>query len=331
MREVALHAQPTAGAHQVVDALVAAQRGLHRPLAGDVGAKAHVREHVEPLDVVACGLLVARHHHPARAVAAGAVGLGQRVEGQRQHIGRQAGHGHMHHVVIQHLVIDLIGKDHQAVLARDLDNALEQVGRIQRARGVVRVDDHDALGARRDLGADVVEVGHPAVGLVADVMHRRAAREAGRGGPQRIVGRGQQQFVAVVQQRIGGHHDQLGGTVAQVDVIERHALDALVLGLVHHRLARREDALAVRVAGRIRQVANHVLLDLFGRIEAEHRQIADVELDDLVPVFLHLLGRVHDGPADVITDVGKFGGFLDGLHAAMSSYCRTRQRVFTPW
>jgi hypothetical protein len=73
---------------------------------------------------------------------------------------------------------------------------------------------------------------------------------------------------------------------------------------VHHGLARREDALAVGVAGRVGQVADHVLLHFLGRIEAEHGQIADVELDDLLAVVLHLLRRVHDRPADVVTDVG---------------------------
>jgi hypothetical protein len=82
---------------------------------------------------------------------------------------------------------------------------------------------------------------------------------------------------------------------------------------VHHGLARRENALAVRVARRVGQVADHVLLDFFGRIKAEHRQVADVELDDLVALFLHLPGRVHDGAADVVADVGELGGFVDGF------------------
>jgi hypothetical protein len=50
-------------------------------------------------------------------------------------------------------------------------------------------------------------------------------------------------------------------------------------------------------------------------IKAEHRQVADVELDDLVALFLHLLGRVHDGAADVVADVGELGGFVNGFHA----------------
>ncbi len=200
------------------------------------------------------------------------------------------------------------------MLAGDGDDALEQIVGIQRARGVVGVDDDDALGFGRDLGSNVVEVRHPAIVFGTQVMHGRATRQAGRRRPQRIVGRGQQQFVAGVEQRIGGHHDELAGAVAQVNVVQRDALDALLLRLVHHRLARRKNTLAVRVTRRVGQVADHVLLNLFGCIEAEHRQVADVELDDLVAVFLHLPGRVHDGAPDVIADVGELGGFVDGFH-----------------
>jgi hypothetical protein len=73
-------------------------------------------------------------------------------------------------------------------------------------------------------------------------------------------------------------------------------LHALLLGVVHHGLARRKNALAVRVAGRVGQVADHVLLDFFGRIEAERRQIADVELDDLLALVLHLAAASMIGP-----------------------------------
>ena len=76
-------------------------------------------------------------------------------------------------------------------------------------------------------------------------------------------------------------------------------LDALLLGVVHHRLARGEDALESRVARRVGQVADHVHLDLFGRIEAERGEVADVQLDDLVPLVLHPLGAHQHRAADV--------------------------------
>ena len=138
-------------------------------------------------------------------------------------------------------------------------------------------------------------------------MNGRAARQTRCRSPQRVVGRRQQQFVTIVQQRIGGHGDQLASAVAEVDVVEHHALDALLLRVVHHGLAGREDAFAVRVPRRVGQVADHVLLDLFRRVEAEHGEVADVQTDDLVAFFLHLARGIHDRAADVVENVGELG------------------------
>ncbi len=314
--QVALPAEAPAFADQVIDALVAAQRRLDRPLSGHVGAQLDVGEHVDALDVVAGHGLVARHHHPAGAVAARAVGLGERIEGEREHVGREARHRGMALAVVEHLVVHLVGQQHEAMIARDLHELAQQLVGIERARGIVRVDHHQALGTRRDPGADVLEVRHPAVRLIAEVVHRPAAGQARRRGPERIVGGGHQQLVAVVEQRIGGHGDQVARAIAQVDVVERHALHALLLAVVHHGLARREDALAVRIACRVRQVADHVLLDLFGCIETERREVADVELDDLLALVLHLLGRIHDGAPHIVENVIQLRGLVDRLHRA---------------
>ena len=83
---------------------------------------------------------------------------------------------------------------------------------------------------------------------------------------------------------------------------------------MHDRLARRENPLGIGIPRRIRQVTDHVLLDFFGRIKTERGQVADVQLDDLVTLFLHLFGLLQHGAADVITDVGELGGLLDMFH-----------------
>ena len=305
--QVALAPQAAAFAHQVINALVATQGGLNGELARHIGAQAHVGEHVQALDIVLGRPFVARDHQPAGAVTARAVAFGQRIESQGQHIVAQRANGRMVHTVIQNLVVHLVGKYHQPMLACNRHNTHEQLIRIHRARRVIRVDHHDGLGARRDLGAHIVQVRHPALGLVAQVMHRRAARQAGRRRPQRVVGRGQQHFVTIVQQAIGGHHNQFTGAVAQVNIVQRDAMDALFLRLMHHRFARRKNTLAVGIPRRIGQVANHVLLNLLGRIKAKHRQIANIELDDFLALFLHLARPVHDGAANVVADVGQLG------------------------
>ena len=159
--------------------------------------------------------------------------------------------------------------------------------------------------ARRDLGRHVVEVGQPVVRLVAEVVDRRSAGERDRRGPERVVGRRDQHLVAVVEQRVHAHRDQLGGAVAEIDVVDGHALDMLLLRVVDDRLARREQALGVGVAGRVRQVPDHVLDDLVGRLEPERGDVADVELDDVLALVLHLARLLEHRAADVVADVGE--------------------------
>ncbi|MCY1235417.1 hypothetical protein D9M72_480320 [compost metagenome] len=216
--------------------------------------------------------------------------------------------------VVQDLVVDLVGIDDQAVLARDGDDLEQQFVRIQRPGGVVRVDDDDRLGMRRDAGADIGRIGHPVIGLVADIVHRRAAREAHGGGPQRVVRRRHQHFVAGIEQRVDGHHDQFGGTIAHINIVQANAFDIFLLGIVHDRLTRSENALGIRITCRIWQVSHHVLLNLFRRVKTEYGQVADIQLDDLVPFFLHLLGLFQHRSADVVANVIEFVGFLDGFH-----------------
>ena len=48
---------------------MAAERGLDDGLCRDIRADAHVRQHVQSLDVVLRNLLVAAEHHPADAVS----------------------------------------------------------------------------------------------------------------------------------------------------------------------------------------------------------------------------------------------------------------------
>ena len=200
------------------------------------------------------------------------------------------------------------------MLACDGHDAHQQLVRVKHACRVVRVDDHHRFGTRRDFGAYVSQVGHPAIGLVAEVMHGCAARQRSGCCPERVIGHGQQQLVAVVKQCVGGHGDELTCAVAQVNVVQRDTLDALLLCLVHHRLARRKNTLAVRVACRVGQVANHVLLDFFRRIKTKHRQVAQVQFDNLLAFVFHLARRVHDGPTNVVKHIGQLGRFGDGFH-----------------
>jgi uncharacterized protein len=104
---------------------------------------------------------------------------------------------------------------------------------------------------------------------------------------------------------------ELRGAVADEHLVDGDTGDALLLGVLLHRLARREQALAVGVAGGLGQVVDDVLHDLLGRVEAERREVADVELDDAVALFLHLAGARQHRATDVVADVGQLGRLHD--------------------
>ena len=88
------------------------------------------------------------------------------------------------------------------------------------------------------------------------------------------------------------------------------------MAVVDDRLARREQPLRIRVAGGVGQVADHVLHDLVGRLEAERGDVADVQLDHVLPFLLHLPRLLEHRAADVVADVGELARLEKGFHAA---------------
>ncbi len=265
----------------------------------------------------------------AGTVAAGAVILGQAIERDEQHVIGQRGNRGVLVAVVQHLVVDLVGKHHQLMLAGQFDDLQQQFIRVQRAGRIIGIDDDDGAGVGVDLLADVVDIRQPARLLVTDIVHRLAAGKTDRRRPQGIVGRRHQYFVAGIEQGLHAHHDQLGSAVAEVDIVDGDAVDVLFLGVLHHRLARREQPLGIGIARGVAEVADHVLDDFLGRFKAKHGEVADVELDDFVTVLLHLPGLVEHGPTNVVADVGKLVGFLDGSHGesfGLGALARRRAR-----
>src|SRR5688572_12820290 len=333
--EIALLRETAAGRDQVVDALVAAERRLDRELARNVRAQPHRGEEGEAVDVILGVALVTGEDHPPAAVAARPVVLRQAVESDDQHVVGKRRDRRMTRAVVERLVVDLVGQHDQLMLPRDLDQLAQQVVRIQRAGRIVRIDDDDRACPVSKLRADVVEVRQPAGCLVADIVPRPPATEAHGRRPQRIVGCGHEHLVAVVEQPLHRHHDQLGNAVPDEDVVQLDTGDSLLLHVLHDRLARREQSLAVRIAGRLRQVHDHVMAYLVRRVESEWREVADVELDDAMPLFLHQLRALHDRAADVVADVRELRGLADRLqhrfHAATALTRPSRRSIsFTP-
>ena len=102
----------------------------------------------------------------------------------------------------------------------------------------------------------------------------------------------------------------------------------LFLHVMHHCLARCKEAFAVGVARAVRHIADHVLHDLVRRLQTKNRQIADIELDDLVAFVFHLTGLVQHRPADVIADTGQLAGLGDWLQTMLLRTAATRNLEF---
>ena len=240
--ELSLLVKTAAGNDVVLDALIAAQCGLHDGLGRNIGAKAHVGEHIDAINIVLGDALVAAEDHPAYTVAGHHVGLGQSAEGDTEQIRCQGCDGDMLLTVHDQTVVDLVGEDDQLVLPGDLDDLLQNLLGVQRTGGVIGVDDDDGLGAGVDLLADVGDVGEPLGLLVAAVVDSGTAGQGDAGGPQGVVGGGDQHLVAGIQQ--SGHRevDQLTDTVAGVDAVDGHIGDVLELGILHDGLPGGEDA-----------------------------------------------------------------------------------------
>ena len=222
---------------------------------------------------------------------------------------------HVGGVVVQDLVVDLVREQDQVVPAGQLDDLLQRRSPVHGPGRVVRVDDDDRLGPGRDLRRQVGQVGLPVVGLVAQVVHGVAAAQRDRGRPQGIVRHRHEDLVAVVQQRLQRQHDQLGDAVAEPDVLDVDPVDALVLVVLHHRAAGRQQALGVAVPVGLRQVEDDVLQHLGGCLEAERGRVADVELEHMLALGLHPLRFLQHRAADVVADIGQLRRLGD-VHAA---------------
>ena len=60
-------------------------------------------------------------------------------------------------------VVDLVGEDQQVVAARQFRYPLQRVARIDRARGVIGIDQQNCLGSRIDARGKVFHIRLPAV------------------------------------------------------------------------------------------------------------------------------------------------------------------------
>jgi electron transfer flavoprotein beta subunit len=189
------------------------------------------------------------------------------------------------------------------VLLGEARELLEHGTRIHRARGIVRIDDHDRAGARRDQRRNLVRIRMKALLRTTGVMDGFAAVQRDGRGPQRIVRRGHQHLVAAVEQRAQHEIDQFADAVAHEHRVRTHGLDPALLLLQHDGLTRGEDALGVAVAFRLRHVLDHRQAQDLRRAEAERAGIADVQGNDLVALALQLERAAGERSTDLVAHV----------------------------
>ena len=271
--------------------------------AGTFGAQPHAGQQFQALQVVLRVLGGPGNHQPAGPEPGQAVGLGQAAEGEDHEVGSQRGDVLVDRAVVEDLVVDLVGQDQQVVLPGQVEEAFEDGARVDGAGRVVRVDDHQGAGAVGDLGGDVLEVGCPAGFLVAAVVHGAAAAEADGAGPERVVRARDQDLVAVVEEGLERHHDQLGHAVADEHVVGGEACDAAVRIELGHGKAGRMDAAGVAVTLGVTDVLDDIVDDRVSGSEPERRRVTQVELQDLVTLGLELAGPAQYRPPDVVSDV----------------------------
>ena len=227
------------------------------------------------------------------------MGLRQPVHRHHDQVRREGRRGHVRQSVHHQPVVDLVGEDDQAVLAGHLEHVVEHLCVVERAGGVVRVDDDHRAGARGDLAAQIVHVRVPVGGLVAAVIHGRRAAQADGVAPERVIRRRDEHLVARIEQRHQGEIDHLAHAVADEHVLRIDVLDALAQSIVHNGLPGGGHALKVAVGNALFGAPFQRGADAFGQREAEGRRVAGVELHDRNALLLHAQGLAIERAADV--------------------------------
>ena len=224
------------------------KRCLNDALRGNVGAQAHVREHIDSQDEVTSAVAVAGKNHPANPIAGNHVALREAAEGDAEQVGSHAGDRHMLFTVEHQAVINLIGEDHELVLASHIDYLLQHFARIQCACGIVGVDDDDGLGARCDFAFDVLNVGIPLRLFVANVVNGIASSKGCASCPKRVVGAWDKDLVAIIEKSLHAQVDKLAHAVTGVNAVHVHVGQAFDLRVLHDGLAGAEEPLRIAVA-----------------------------------------------------------------------------------
>ncbi len=77
----------------------------------------------------------------------------------------------------QGFVVDFIGKNNQAMFARQLNHTQQHLVTVQSPCRVVGVDDDNAARVVGNFAGHIGQIWGPLIGLITDVMHGGATRQ----------------------------------------------------------------------------------------------------------------------------------------------------------
>ena len=239
------------------------------------------------------------HLDPAAAAARPGHLLGDAAHADRRHpVADDRTQRRAHRAVVGHVLVDLVADDEQVVLLADLDDGPHHVRRVDRAGGVVRVDDEDAGHGRvvLDVVFEVLEVRVPEVVRIEDVGDRLDTGVGRLGGTVGgVAGRGHDHPGGGLEEAV-----DLGDGVAQAvekdDVVRVDLHPAPRVGAGGHEFAGRlqPPGRAVAVGGVLVHGLGDDLLHPVGHLLALGNGVADVLPVDLDAHLLELFADAND-------------------------------------
>ena len=281
------HARPHI--HQMI--LRPFQRGLDGVLHGLVGRQARSQKLVYSIDIGTDRRSVAADYSPTNAPTRRQVILRQPAKRHAGNIRRNAGKRDMLFAVIQNqLVVNLVGKHHQIVLARQFGNLLELPPGVKRPGRIVGIDEHDAARLRRNLPSDILNIRLPRIVFVQVVQIERDLQLGENRRVERIVWARREHVLARIEQRGQAQIHSLAHTLRHEHTL--HVADLLTRSFVANRYhglfnPQRRRVAILAVPHRFMHRLNHVRR----RCKIETQRVADVERENLVPVAGQLVRK----------------------------------------
>ncbi len=188
----------------------------------------------------------------------------------------------------------------------NLGNLLQHLPRAQRARRIVRVDQHDAARARRELAFNVGKFRLPCILFIQVISIDRNSQLAQHSGIKRIVRLRRKNILARIHQRGNAKVNRFAHARSDEDIA--HRSDALARRLAANRLECFRNSRRRRIAI---LALTHGLVSRFNDVrwslEIEVERVAYIQRQNFVPLsrdFIRHASQITNGIADIVETLG---------------------------